>query len=185
MLGLVGLAVGGVCSVVAAVRAARRRQWKWWLLGSTVGVFLVWRSWAGNLLMLVVVFLVFAFPVIAIATAAYRPEEDAAAAGERAEFERSDERGCGTLLAVLALMLVPAAAGIYALRCVKSGGYMGSHNACRQTIDIWPVLLIAAAISVVLLGVAMWIRITESRRQIVGDGGRPADRKNRPPAEPG
>ena len=148
--------------MVAAVRAARRRQWKWWLLGSTVGAFLVWRSfWAYDLLMLVVVFLVFAFPVIAIAIAAYRPDEDAA--DERSDLERSDERGCGTLLAVLALVLVPAAAGIYALRCMKSGGYMGHYNACRQTIDIWPVLLIAAAISVVLLGVAALFRVMERR----------------------
>ena len=115
MLGLVGVAVGGVCSVVAAVRAARRRQWKWWLLGSTVGAFLVWRAaWAHDLLMLVVVFLVFAFPVIAIAIAAYRPDEDAADAIERSDLERSDERRRGTLLAVLALVLVPAAAVIYA-----------------------------------------------------------------------
>jgi hypothetical protein len=57
----------------------------------------------------------------------------------------------GIGLRVLALVTIPAVITVYFSICLAPGGFLGQHNTCRRTIDIWPVFISACVVALIFL----------------------------------
>jgi hypothetical protein len=137
-----------------------------------VGVSLAVVALDINYVGLVMAVFVVSFVPVASATAQARrpdaaPESGTPRTGRRIDNEHDERRvwAAGTTLAVTAILLPPLAGAVYLVSCTKEGGFMGHYNACKDTIDIWPVVTIAVAISTVMLIVAIIQRLAAHRSQ--------------------
>jgi hypothetical protein len=72
----------------------------------------------------------------------------------------------GIGLRVLALVTIPAVTTVYFSICLAPGGFLGQHNTCRRTIDIWPVFYSACVVALILLivGFSLKRKATEPDR---------------------